>query len=51
MNDEEVDETLAIILIVGGSIMIPHLRRALRASDQPKESGPRRLQRYVGGSR
>ncbi|MFH1700431.1 MAG: carboxymuconolactone decarboxylase family protein [Candidatus Zixiibacteriota bacterium] len=28
VSDEEFDETMSIALIVGGSIVIPHLRRA-----------------------
>jgi len=31
VNDEEMEEALAIGLIVGGSIVIPHLRRAFEA--------------------
>jgi AhpD family alkylhydroperoxidase len=41
VTDEEIMETLSIALVVGGSIVIPHLRRAvatldeLRAAEQP----------------
>ncbi|MBC7188493.1 MAG: GAF domain-containing protein [Calditrichaeota bacterium] len=34
MSNEEVEEALAIGLVVGGSITIPHLRRALRCWDE-----------------
>jgi AhpD family alkylhydroperoxidase len=39
VKDEELDEALAIALVVGGSITIPHLRRAFEAWDElkPKE--------------
>lgn len=33
LGDDEVEEALAIALVVGGSITIPHLRRALRTWD------------------
>ncbi len=38
VTDEEMEEALAIGLIVGGSITIPHLRRAFDAWDQLKKS-------------
>jgi AhpD family alkylhydroperoxidase len=34
VTDEEILETLNIALIVGGSIVIPHLRRAVRTLDE-----------------
>jgi AhpD family alkylhydroperoxidase len=34
VSDEELDEALAIALVVGGSIAIPHLRRCLGAWDE-----------------
>jgi AhpD family alkylhydroperoxidase len=34
VKDDELDEALAIALVVGGSITIPHLRRAFQAWDQ-----------------
>jgi AhpD family alkylhydroperoxidase len=34
-TDEEIIEALTIALIVGGSITIPHLRRAFALLDQP----------------
>lgn len=37
VNDAELEETLAIALIVGGSITIPHLRRAFAAWDELKQ--------------
>ncbi len=36
VSDEELEETLSISLIVGGSIVIPHLRRAYDAWDELK---------------
>jgi AhpD family alkylhydroperoxidase len=36
VTDEEFVEALAIGLVVGGSITIPHLRRALRMWDEMK---------------
>ena len=36
VNDEELDEILSIGLIVGGSITIPHIRRALKFWDENK---------------
>jgi AhpD family alkylhydroperoxidase len=36
LGDDELDEALAIALVVGGSITIPHLRRALEAWDELK---------------
>lgn len=36
LKDDELDEALAIGLVVGGSITIPHLRRALEAWDELK---------------
>ena len=37
VSDEELEESLAIALIVGGSITIPHLRRAFAAWDELKD--------------
>ncbi len=34
VSSEEIEEALGIGLVVGGSITIPHLRRALRAWDE-----------------
>ena len=39
VTDEELEEALTIGLVVGGSITIPHLRRALQAWDELKASG------------
>lgn len=36
LKEDELDEALAIGLVVGGSITIPHLRRALEAWDELK---------------
>lgn len=36
VRDEELEEALAIGLVVGGSITIPHLRRAFKAWDELK---------------
>lgn len=33
VNDEELDEAMNVALIVGGSIVIPHLRRAVETVD------------------
>jgi AhpD family alkylhydroperoxidase len=41
VTDEEIDEALAVGVIVGGSITIPHLRRALQAWDELKGEEPR----------
>ena len=38
LGDDELDEALAIALVVGGSITIPHLRRALEAWDELKST-------------
>ena len=37
VTDQELDEALSIGLVVGGSITIPHLRRALRDWNQMSE--------------
>jgi AhpD family alkylhydroperoxidase len=34
VKDDELEESLAIALVVGGSITIPHLRRAFEAWDE-----------------
>ena len=34
LSDEQIMETLAIGLVVGGSIVIPHLRRAVATLDE-----------------
>jgi AhpD family alkylhydroperoxidase len=39
LKDDELDEALAVALVVGGSITIPHLRRALAAWDELKAEG------------
>ena len=36
VKDDELDEALSIALVVGGSITIPHLRRAFDAWDELK---------------
>src|SRR5512143_2910354 len=36
VSDSELEESLAIALVVGGSITIPHLRRAFDAWDELK---------------
>jgi len=38
VRDEEIKEALSIALIVGGSITIPHLRKALEAWDELKNN-------------
>lgn len=44
LTDQELEEALAIGLVVGGSITIPHLRRAFKAWGELKtgENSPRR---------
>lgn len=37
VSDKELEEALAIGLVAGGSITIPHLRRALEAWDELKK--------------
>jgi AhpD family alkylhydroperoxidase len=39
VTSEELEEALAIGLVVGGSITIPHLRRAFQAWDELQETG------------
>ena len=38
VSDQELEEALSIGLVVGGSITIPHLRRALEAWDDLSDS-------------
>jgi hypothetical protein len=38
VKNDELEEALAIGLVVGGSITIPHLRGALQAWDELKET-------------
>ena len=38
ITDQELDEALTVGLVVGGSITIPHLRRALRDWEELKEA-------------
>lgn len=38
LKSDELEEALAIGLVVGGSITIPHLRRALQAWDELEEA-------------
>ncbi len=40
VTSEELEEALNIGLVVGGSITIPHLRRALQAWDEAISAGP-----------
>jgi len=39
ITNEELEETLAIGLIIGGSITIPHLRKVFKAWNELKNSG------------
>ena len=39
-SEEEIVEAFSVALIVGGSIVIPHLRRGVELMDQLKEDGP-----------
>jgi AhpD family alkylhydroperoxidase len=34
LSDDEIQEAMSIALVVGGSIVIPHLRRAVRAWEE-----------------
>lgn len=38
LSDEELQEALSVGLIVGGSIVIPHLRRAVATIDEIREA-------------
>ncbi|MHA1579575.1 MAG: carboxymuconolactone decarboxylase family protein [Candidatus Freyarchaeota archaeon] len=38
VSSEELEEALAIALVAGGSITIPHLRRAFEAWDVPQST-------------
>jgi len=40
VTDEELEEIMAVGLVVGGSITIPHLRRAFATWEQLKQSTP-----------
>jgi len=40
VSDEELEEALAIGLVVGGSITIPHLSRALQSWDELRKTEP-----------
>lgn len=42
VTSQELDEALAIAMVVGGSITIPHIRRAFAAWDELQETGTRR---------
>ncbi len=42
LTDEELDEALGIGLVVGGSITIPHLRRAIEVWDELKKESERK---------
>lgn len=39
VSDQEFEETMSIGLVVGGSITIPHIRRAFKAWDELKRDG------------
>jgi AhpD family alkylhydroperoxidase len=39
-SDDEIMETLAVGLVVGGSIVIPHLRRAVATLDELRAAAP-----------
>jgi hypothetical protein len=39
VTSEELEEALAVGLVVGGSITIPHLRRAFETWSELEESG------------
>ena len=40
VKDEELEEALTIGLVVGGSIVIPHLRRAVEVWGDVRKNGP-----------
>jgi AhpD family alkylhydroperoxidase len=40
LQDEEIVETMAVGLVVGGSIVIPHLRRAVATLDELRAATP-----------
>jgi len=40
VTDEEFFETFNVILVVGGSITIPHLRRAVETLEEIREKAP-----------
>jgi AhpD family alkylhydroperoxidase len=42
VKDDEFEESVAIALVVGGSITIPHLRRAFEAWDELRDTGKSR---------
>jgi len=37
LSDTEIEDALNVALVVGGSIVIPHLRHAMRSLDQLRE--------------
>jgi AhpD family alkylhydroperoxidase len=39
VTDDELEEALAVALVVGGSVTIPHLRRAFRTWEELKGEG------------
>jgi AhpD family alkylhydroperoxidase len=41
LSDDEIIETLSVGLIVGGSIVIPHLRRAIATLDEIRAAAAR----------
>ncbi|HZD03984.1 MAG TPA: carboxymuconolactone decarboxylase family protein [Longimicrobiales bacterium] len=49
LDDEEIYEALAVALVVGGSITIPHLRRAAAVLDELAEA-PDGAEPGTGGS-
>ncbi|HSJ06903.1 MAG TPA: carboxymuconolactone decarboxylase family protein [Longimicrobiales bacterium] len=40
VRDEDITETMAVGLVVGGSIVIPHLRRAVATLDELRAGAP-----------
>lgn len=46
VSDQELEETLAIGLVVGGSITIPHFRRALQSWDKLKQARQRKASAF-----
>ena len=39
ISDDELFETFSVALVVGGSIVIPHLRRAVSTLDELRDAG------------
>jgi AhpD family alkylhydroperoxidase len=51
VSDSELEETVAIGLIVGGSITIPHIRRLWQAWDEMKKAGTGKARKTKNGKK